>query len=126
MAGVNDITGKPIDGFGEVQQALGKIFSTEQGARPMREWFGNPGLRLLGENQTAATVLLWFTILYMLSELFEPRFKITAFAVEDMSRIGFTDFTMIGKYRPYAHLNFVQASAYVSVNGSTVTLSDAS
>lgn len=125
MTGVNQDTGEVIIGFAEVQQSLGKIFSTPQGARVLREWFGNPGLRLLGENQTPATILLWFNILYMLTELFEPRFKIKSFEVNDMDRLGFTEATISGEYRPYAHLDWVQAKAFVSVSGTTVTLSKA-
>ena len=73
---VNATTGAPLDGFEHVEQSLNKIFTTRQGERVMREWFGNPGLRLLGENATPLTVLLWFTILWTLIELFEPRYRV--------------------------------------------------
>lgn len=126
MTGINDFTGEVISGFPEVLQSLEKVYSTEQGQRVMREWFGNPGLRLLGENQTESTVLIWFNILYMLAELFEPRFKVTHFEVNGMSQLGFTDFTLVGQYRPYAHLDWTQAKAFVSVSGTTVTMKAAS
>lgn len=122
MSGINARTGEVLTGFPEVLQSLQKIFSTWQGERVMREWFGNPGLKLLGENQTESTVLLWFNTLYMLAELFEPRFKISHFEVNDMSQLGFSDFTLVGRYRPYAHLDWEQAKAFVSVRGDTVTL----
>lgn len=122
MTGINARTGEVLTGFPEVLQSLEKIFSTGQGQRVMREWFGNPGLKLLGENQTEATVLLWFNTLYMLCELFEPRFKVVYFELNDMNQLGFTDFTLVGQYRPYAHLDWQQARAFVSVRGDTVTL----
>ncbi len=122
MTGINEQTGEALSGFPEVLQSLSKIFSTPQGQRVMREWFGNPGLKLLGENQTEATVLIWFNIVYMLAELFEPRFKITHFEVIGMKESGFTDFAVYGRYRPYAHLDWVQAKAFVSRNGKTITL----
>jgi uncharacterized protein len=122
MTGINARTGEVLTGFPEVLQSLQKIFSTWQGERVMREWFGNPGLKLLGENQTEATVIQWFNILYMLTELFEPRYKISHFEVDDMSRLGFSDFTLVGRYRPYAHLDWEQAKAFVSVRGDTITL----
>lgn len=125
MAGVDAVTGKPLDGFDHVQQSLEKIFTTRPGARVMREWFGNPGLRLLGENATAETVLLWFNTLYMLIELFEPRYRILQFDVNDIDRLGFGDFTMVGEYRPYAHLDWKQASAFVSVSNGSVTIRSA-
>jgi len=125
MTGINDTTGEVISGFPEVLQSLETIFSTAQGQRVMREWFGNPGLKLLGENQTDATVLLWFNILYMLVELFEPRVRVIWFEVNDMTQSGFTDFTLVCQYRPYAHLDWVQAKAFVSVRGDTVTMRSA-
>jgi phage baseplate assembly protein W len=125
MAGVDQVTGGVLEGWDHVQQSLGVIFSTRQGDRVMREWFGNPGLKLLGKPQNEPTVLMWFNIMWMLTELFEPRFKIIQFEVNDLSQLGFGNFTLNGEYRPYAHLDWVQARAFVSVNGTTVTLSGA-
>lgn len=125
MSGVDGSTWAVIDGFDHVQQSLETIITTHQSERVMREWFGNPGLRLLGENATQGTILLWFTIVYALVELFEPRFKITDFVVEDINRLGFAAFTMNGDHRPYAHLNWSQASAYVSVRDGQVTINQA-
>jgi len=122
MAGLDAKTGYVLDGFDHVQQSLEKIFTTYQGERVMREWFGNPGLRLLGENATARTVLLWFSITWMLVELFEPRYRIKQFIVNDITRLGYSDFTMDGEYRPYAHLDWQQAAAFVSVDGYSITL----
>ncbi|KQW30752.1 hypothetical protein ASE36_00155 [Rhizobium sp. Root274] len=122
MTGINARTGEVLTGFPEVLQSLQKVFSTWQGERVMREWFGNPGLKLLGENQTEATVIQWFNILYMLTELFEPRYKISHFEANDMTQLGFSDFTLVGRYRPYAHLDWEQARAFVSVRGDTITL----
>lgn len=122
MAGVDATTGKPLDGFDHVQQSLGKIFTTPQGTRVMREWFGNPGLRLLGEPENDRTVLMWYTVLWMLIELFEPRYRVTQFKVNDLDRMGFGDFTIEGQYRPYAHLDWVQAQSFVSIKDGVVTL----
>jgi phage baseplate assembly protein W len=125
MSGIDAVTGETLSGFDHVLQSLEKIFNTSQGARVMREWFGNPGLKLLGENMTDETILLWFNTLYMLVELFEPRFRIVKFYVDDLDRLGFAEFTIVGEYRPYAHLDWVQASAFVSVNDNTVSLRSA-
>lgn len=125
MAGIDAVTGKTLDGFEHVQQSLEKILSTRPGARVMREWVGNPGLRLLGENATEDTVLLWFNTIYMLITLFEPRFRIIQFDVNDIDRLGFADFTMVGEFRPYAHLDWVQAKAFVSVGNGSVTIRSA-
>lgn len=123
MAGVDSRTGKRLEGFAHVEQSLGKIFSTPQGSRVMREWLGNPGLVLLGrENATEKTLLLWCTIQWMLVELFEPRFRVTQFVLNDLDRRGWPDFTIYGEYRPYAHLDWEQAALFVSVQDGAVTV----
>jgi hypothetical protein len=115
MADIDARTGEVLQGFAEVEQSLEKILTTAQGERVMREWFGNPGLRLLGENMTPETVLLWYTIVWTLVELFEPRFKIRRFETNEATRLGELDATMVGDYRPYAHLDWQQAAFFVSV-----------
>lgn len=125
MAGVDAVTGQRLDGYAHVQQSLEKIFTTWLGSRAKREWVGNPGLRLLGDNMTEETIIVWFNTIYMLVELFEPRFKIFSFGVDDLSRGGFADFSMSGVYRPYAHLDWEQAAYFVSVRDGSVTLSSA-
>lgn len=115
MADIDARTGEVLQGFVEVEQSLEKILTTAQGERVMREWFGNPGLRLLGENMTPETVLLWYTIVWTLVELFEPRFKIRRFETNAATRSGELDATMVGDYRPYAHLDWQQAAFFVSV-----------
>lgn len=125
MAGIDAETGAPLDGFTHVQQSLEKIFTTRQGERVEREWFGNPGLALLGENLTERNILLWFNICWMLVDLFEPRFRITRFEVNDADRLGFADFTMHGEHRPYAHLDWEQAAFFISVQDGAVRLQPA-
>lgn len=126
MSGINNQTGGVLDGFDHVQQSISTIFFTPQGSRVMREWFGNPGLVLLGENITQRTVLQWFNVAWMLLELFEPRFKVTGFEVNDLTQGGFADFTMHGEYRQFAHLDFTQASMYVSIQDQLVTINSGS
>ena len=79
MPDLDMFTGADIDGFEHVEQSIEVILTTRLEERVEREWFGNPGTRLLGENATAGTILRWFTIVYMLIELHEPRFKLVRF-----------------------------------------------
>jgi phage baseplate assembly protein W len=125
MAGVDAVTGKPLDGFAHVLQSFEKILNTHQGSRIMREWLGNPGLKLLGENMSEETILLWFNTIYMLAELFEPRLKIVQFTVDDLDRLGFAEFGMDVEHRPYAHLDWQQARMFVSVADGRVSLRSA-
>ncbi|WP_395175515.1 GPW/gp25 family protein [Roseibium alexandrii] len=122
MAGVNAVTGKPLTGFEEVQQSIEKLVTTPQAVRIMREWVGNPGLKLLGENMTRRNILLWYNIIWLLIEVFEPRFRITRFEVTSAERSGELGVRMLGLYRPYAHLDWQQAALFISVEDGVVRL----
>lgn len=122
MSGINDQTGEALADYAHVQQSLEKIFFTPQGQRVMREWFGNPGLKLLGELDNQATILKWFNITWMLVELFEPRFKIETFYVKDINRLGENRFVMAGRYLPYAHIGLDQVEAFISVDDRSVEI----
>lgn len=122
MAGVDAETGKIVDGFSHVQQSLQKIVTTLQGERVMREWFGNPGIGLLGENLVAPNILLFMNILWMLVDLYEPRFKIVRFVPVETDRLGGLEFIIEGEHRPYAHLDWQQSSLFISIKDGVVTL----
>lgn len=122
MSGISDSTGLPLGGFDHVLQSIEKILSTPVGTRVMRPWFGNPGLRLLGENMTEETILRWATTIWALIELFEPRFKVTKFGVNDLQRGGIADMTMDGLYQPYGHLDFEQAQAFISFSNGALLI----
>lgn len=122
MPGINADTGKSISGAEEVEQAIECIMITPQGTRVMREWFGNPGLKLLGENMTDETIMKWWSIVFALIELFEPRAEIVAFDTNALNRDGSADLTFVFRYRPYALADFVQARAYVALSGDSVRI----
>lgn len=126
MPGVDALTGKPLGGFDHVIQSIEKIFTTPLGDRLMREYFGNPGVKLLGELVNEDTILRWWTVTWACLELFEPRFRVRYFRLLKADRLGAIDVLMIGQYRPYAHLDFVQAKLYVSLAGGGVSIRDAS
>ena len=125
MPDLDMFTGADIDGFEHVEQSIEVILTTRLEERVEREWFGNPGTRLLGENATAGTILRWFTIVYMLIELHEPRFKLVRFLVDSVLRDGGATFTMEGQYRPFALNGFVQAKLFLSVVGNAVRIRSA-
>jgi phage baseplate assembly protein W len=124
MAGVNAHTGEMIDGETHIIQSLEKIITTAQGERVMREWFGNPGLDILGDNITQSVLLKWFGILYSLIDIFEPRADIDRFIPNSVDRAGLFDFTMSIKFRPYAHLDFNQSPVFVTVKDGAVRIED--
>ena len=122
MSGVSADTFEALDGFSHVEQSIGKILTTEIGERVHREFFGNPGLRLLGENITEATILRFYAIAWALIELYEPRFRITRFNPDDASRFGTLELSFEGQFRRFAHLDFEQARAFVSLEDGAVRI----
>ena len=122
MAGINANDGTVLNPVDHVFQSIEKILTTPIGTRVKREWFGNPALRLIGERMTPQTILRWYVIVWALIELFEPRFRVRRFVVNDAQRTGLLDFTMEGDVRPYAHLDWEQAQAFVSVGQDAVTI----
>jgi len=123
MVGINVETGQVLSGFAHVEQSIDVLMTTMLGERVMREWAGNPGTRLLGENGSERVVLAWVTVIWALVELFEPRFKIRRFQPNEITRVGSIDFTILGDYRPYAHLEWTQAELFVSVTEGVVKIS---
>jgi len=122
MPGMNALTGRPLDGMDHLVQSIEDAFSTSVGSRILREWYGNPGIRLLGENVTERTILRWWTITWACLELFEPRFRVRYFQLLRADRLGAIEVLMKGEYRPYAHLEFEQATLYVSLSDGAVSV----
>lgn len=120
MVGINADTGEVLGGFAHVEQSIDILITTMLSERVMREWVGNPGTKLLGETASEKLVIAWVTIIWALIELFEPRFKITRFQPNDITRPGSIDFTILGSYRPYAQLNWSQAELFVSITDGVV------
>jgi phage baseplate assembly protein W len=106
--GIDRHTGRVLTGWPHVVQCLGVIWTTALGERVMREFFGNPGLRLLGENLTDATVLRFWQCLKVVTDRFEPRFTISRISLGPNSaetmRRGEMSFVVEGIYRPRGHL----------------------
>lgn len=122
MPGIHQETGAELPGFDHVLQSLTKIFNTFQGERIEREWVGNPGLRLLGELGSEVSLLRWHNIVWLLIILFEPRARLQRFYPIDLTREGNYTMQMDLEYLPFGHRNWVQAQAYISVQGNEVVV----
>lgn len=125
MSGVDATTGKILDGFPHVEQSIAKIFSTFISERVQREWFGSPGNAILGQTATPQNILRWATVIWALIDLFEPRFRVTSFVPKSVSASGTFDLEIIGEYRPYAHLDWQQATMFVSVQDGVALMKSA-
>ncbi|MCZ4270718.1 hypothetical protein [Maritalea porphyrae] len=125
MVGINAATGKVLSGFPHVEQCLQKLFDTGLAQRIMREWVGNPGTKLIGENATERNILSWATIVWTLVEIYEPRYRILRFEPNSVDRSGTFDVTLVGEHRPYGHKNWQQSNVFVSVVDDVVTVKQA-
>lgn len=124
MAGINALTGKALSGADHILQCVEKLLTTAQSERCMREWVGNPGLRIIGKNATESEVLLWFNTVYALLSLFEPRLTITSFGFESVSRIGDLTFSMEATFNYLPLENYEQQRFLITVENGQATLSE--
>ncbi len=126
--GIDRYTGKVIAGWDHVQQSLEVIWSTRIGERVLREEFGNPGLRLLGEAMLPRVILVYWNTVVTVTAAWEPRFTILRVTSEgntpETMRAGAIQFQVHGVYRPRAHLGDptpegrrVVSAALSAVNG---------
>lgn len=106
--GLNRYTGSAIVGWPHVVQCLENLWSTPIGERVIREDFGNPGTRLLGENMTPANILRYWQIIKIVTDRWEPRFSITSITpaktTPEEMRLGAIGFVVTGIYRPRGHV----------------------
>ena len=106
-AGVDSITGKPLDGWPHVEQSVDRLFKTYFGTRPIRRWFGTFVPRLLGENIEPHIVARFFNAIYA-GLAAEPRFALQQVRVItdniDELRGGRLALSLEGYWRPRGHL----------------------
>lgn len=120
--GMDMETGRVMTGIDHIIQSITTIFSTALGERVMREWVGNPGLKLLGENLTEVTILRWFTTAYTVLSIFEPRVRVIKFDIFSATTDGEAGFFMDVEFQPYAHQAWQQARLYVALEDGAVVI----
>jgi phage baseplate assembly protein W len=106
---VNRETGAPLSGWAHTVQSIEVIMTTRFGERVQREWFGSDVPKLLGELGNAETFVNFYaatlralTVREINGWLREPRYRITHFEVEDVSRDGEAIINLTGIYMPRA------------------------
>lgn len=109
--GVSRLTGRPLSDFEHTLQSIEVILTTGIGDLLIREWFGFPGVRLLGENLTASTVIRFFQCVVMALSMrqlnglpAEPRFRVVKVVPLGADRQGNFSFRIEGEYMPRGHL----------------------
>lgn len=122
--GLNAETGGTIAGWDHVLQSLHDIFTTNFGARVMREYYGSFVPELLGRsniNRTDAALFMSAVATAILQ--WEPRFHLTAIRVNDAARDGGLSLVIEGEYRPratYGDLRADGGARRLTVNSGTL------
>lgn len=105
MAGINRQTGKRIDGWPEVEQALNTLVTTVKGSRVMRRWFGGKLPRLIDRGLSQLTLIEYYAALAdTFSAKNEPRFRLAQMRLSENSDLpnGKALFIYEGLYYPNA------------------------
>lgn len=108
MAGIDRMTGRPLDGFAHVVQSVNLIITTRLASRVMRRHFGSSLGSLLGKMLTTANIALFFSVLAVALDLWEPRLKVVKIipirtSIEAVRKGSFA-FVVEVEYRPRGHL----------------------
>jgi phage baseplate assembly protein W len=101
--GINRFTGEPIEGWDDVVQCLGVIFTTDFGERVMRRYFGSAVPVMLGRNMVPETFVL-FAVAFGTALLWEPRVRLIQFLPLSVDRKGHASIRLDIEYRPRGHL----------------------
>ncbi|MCZ8101547.1 MAG: hypothetical protein O9972_27055 [Burkholderiales bacterium] len=109
--GMNRETGRLIYGFDHVVQSIGDILTTMIGQRVLREWYGFPGFRLLGEPMNRPVLVRFLQLLSIALTMrqlnglaVEPRFRVTKIVPVSVNRQGEFAVRLEGEYLPRGHL----------------------
>lgn len=111
MAGINRITGKPLDGVAHMFQSLQVIATTSRGTRVERRNFGNRLPRLVDRSISPLTLIDFYAELADVVRE-EPRFRLARMNLSEESDIpnGNPVFDIEGIYYPRGHLgDFTEA-----------------
>lgn len=102
--GMNALTGAALDGWGHVEQSIGKILMTRVGARVMFRDFGSDVPKLIDANATLEVIMLFFVAAAEAIDKWEPRFRLTYVSLTEAGRDGRFKFMLDGVYFPRGHL----------------------
>jgi phage baseplate assembly protein W len=104
MAGLDRITGKPLDGWAHVAQSIAVLLTTPKASRVMRRHFGSDLPRLVDKPLSPATIVDFYAATAGAIGAFEPRFKIVRMKVGGATANGELTLDCEGIYFPRGHL----------------------
>lgn len=107
MIGVNQFTGKHLDGMEHLRQSITDILRTPIGTRVMRRDYGSKIPDLIDAPMTQENVIEIYAEIGKALARWEPRFRLTNVRIISISDIGQIELELTGNY---------------IVNGRTITL----
>lgn len=105
MAGMNQVSGRVLDGWDHVGQSVLVLFTTPFFSRVMRAYFGSNVIRLLGQNVNEQTVSRMREAIAVALWLFEPRLVPVRVDLVTVDRTGASAWLIQGDYRPGARFD---------------------
>lgn len=97
-------SGAILSGWEHVEQSIGKILTTAIGTRVMRREFGSEVMALIDAPMTDRVVLALYVAIANSIARWEPRFRLTAVAIDKAEATGVLTIQMRGDYFPRGHL----------------------
>lgn len=110
MAGMNRLTGRPLDGWQHVSQSIGDILSTPIGTRVMRRDYGSRLAELIDRPMNEATVMEATIAVAEALDRWEPRFQLRRVMILEGSQDGHLSIDVVGVYVPDGHLRTVRVT----------------
>lgn len=107
MAGIDRVTGRPIDNFASALQGVETIFSTRIGNLITLREFGAGLLELIGRLVRPNLLAAFQQLVATAIDLWEPRFKVRRIVFETSEtnlQLGILGLHIEVDYRPRAHL----------------------
>ena len=100
MTGMDNTTGKPLDGLAHLRQSITDILTTPIGSRVMRRDYGSKLFTLIDAPMHPRGILRIYAAVATALEQWEPRLRLTRVRLNDASIDGRLSLTLEGEYLP--------------------------
>jgi len=100
MTGINNVSGKHLDGFAHLRQSVADILTTPIGSRVMRREYGSRIFKFTDAPLNSGTIIDIFAAAAEALNRWEPRFKLDKIKAVNTGIPGKIELDLSGKYLP--------------------------
>jgi hypothetical protein len=100
MTGINNTSGKHLEGIAHLKQSCTDILTTPLGSRVMRRTYGSKIFKLIDAPLNAGTIVDLFAASAEALNRWEPRFKLEKIKAVNSGIAGKIELDLSGKYLP--------------------------